>query len=180
MTLPRSILVSLLTVFCCIRMAPAAESGSDPGVSRVVRVNLITADLHRLSEFYLRALNFTIEFEGVVGKGTLSDVIARQWHLDEGAKLYTIVLRAPDGETRVGLTGVQGQHLGTLSRSPDEAPRGGDHYMILRVNNLAALAVKLKSMGVRVWRPLMQVTGGEEMGIFDPDGTRLIIEEGAA
>jgi predicted enzyme related to lactoylglutathione lyase len=149
-------------------------------VSRIVRVNLITADLRRLSEFYRRALNFTIEFEGVVGKGALTEVIARQWHLDKGAALYTIVLRSPDGETRLGLTGVQGQRLDTLTRNPDEAPRGGDHYMILRVKNLPALAAKLKSIGVRVWRPMMEVTGGHEMGIFDPDGTRLIIEEGAA
>ena len=52
--------------------------------------------------------------------------------------------------------------------------------MILRVHNLPALVTKLKSMGVEFWRPVMQVTGGQEAGIFDPDGTRLIIEEGAA
>jgi hypothetical protein len=50
----------------------------------------------------------------------------------------------------------------------------------LRVKHLPEVLERLKMMQVEFWRPLMQVTGGQEFGIYDPDGTRLIVEEGAA
>jgi hypothetical protein len=78
------------------------------------------------------------------------------------------------------MTGVNGQSLQPLVRPHHEPPSGWDHYMILRVKHLPEVLERLKMMHVEFWRPLMQVTGGQEFGIYDPDGTRLIVEEGAA
>jgi predicted enzyme related to lactoylglutathione lyase len=158
----------------------ANESAASAGVASILRVNLITADIDRLKHFYQDAFNFKVEMESVVGQGALAETIARQWSLPAGAKLYTVILRAPDGNTALGLTSVVGGKLQVLSRAAKQPPRGGDHYMILKVRNIEAVEAKLKSMGVAFWRPMMQVTGGQEFGVYDPDGTRLIVEEGAA
>lgn len=156
--------------------APPAQAG----VAAIVRVNMLSADVQRLKRFYQDAFGFTVSFEGVVGGTAMADVIARQWSLDPKARLYTVILRAPDGDTTLGLTGVVGQRLEALARPHGAAPRGGDHYMILRVRHIEAVAARLRAMGAEVWRPMMSVTGGHELGVYDPDGTRLIVEEGAA
>ncbi len=163
-----------------VAIAADTAPASTAGVASILRVNLITADIDRLKHFYQEAFNFKVETQTVVGQGALAETIARQWSLPAGSKLYTVILRAPDGNTTLGLTGVVGQKLQVLARPVQEPPRGGDHYMILKVRNIGAVEAKLKQMGVSFWRPTMQVTGGSEFGVYDPDGTRLIVEEGAA
>jgi hypothetical protein len=162
--------------------AAATQDSAQTGVEMIVRVNMISGDVKRLQKFYEEAFNFKTEFQGVVGGSDdkLVKRIADQWSLPAGASLYTVLLRAPGGGTTLGLTGVKGQSLQPLVRPHHVPPSGGDHYMILRVKHLPEVLERLKKMQVEFWRPLMQVTGGQEFGVYDPDGTRLIIEEGAA
>lgn len=161
-------------------MATTAATANGPaGVTAIVRVNVISHDVQRLKRFYQEAFGFKVEHEGIIG-GAISETIAQQWHLGKGARLYTVILSAPGGQTTLGLTGAVGQTLEPAPSPSDQPPRGGERYMILRVSNIAAVVARLTAMKAKVWRPLMSVTGGQEIGVYDPDGTRLIVEEGAA
>jgi catechol 2,3-dioxygenase-like lactoylglutathione lyase family enzyme len=140
---------------------------------------MVTADIERLRNFYCDLLGFTVKFDGIVG-GDLEAKIAEQWRLPPGAKVRTVILASRDGYTQIGLTSAVGAKVPVLQRRRDQPMTGGEHYMILAATNILPLIDKLRAAGVEFWRPTMSITGGHEAGIYDPDGTRIIIEEGGA
>ena len=157
--------------------ALAAPDRPPAGVVEIVRTNLVTGDLSAMKQFYQQVFDFKVADETVVGKGVLQQLIASQWSLPAGQALYTVILKAPEGETALGLTGVQGGAIEVLRRHRLGPPQSGDHYLILRVADIDEVKRRLDARGVEFWRPVMKVTGAREMGAFDPDGTRLIIEQ---
>lgn len=155
------------------------SDSDDCGLVQISRTCLVSGDVGRLRRFYQDMFGFAVLHDTAVNDDMVRSVSA-QWHLSPGAELYVVVLQAPEGKAMLGITGVVGQELTSLDRPLHHAPIAGDHYFILRVRNLPLLAAKLVQASVEVWRPLTAVGEGWQMGIYDPDGTRLIIEQVAA
>ena len=164
-------------------IAQAAEPAPAPKLlPTVTRTVLITADIQRLKRFYVDVFGFTPTFEGPVGGDRFGAMLAKAWHLNSGAKLFGVVLRAPRGDTELGLTSAQGQTLKTLVRPTDIAPMGGNHYLILQVAKLDDTLRKLAPYNPKFSRAPMKLIDAEgkatyEAAFFDPDGTLIIAVE---
>ena len=166
---------------------PAPAQTADPAPANkllptVTRTVLITADIQRLKRFYVDVFGFTPTFEGSVGGDRFGTMLAKAWHLAPGAKLYGVVLRAPRGDTELGLTSAQGQALKTLTRPTDTPPMGGNHYLILQVPKLDDTLRKLAPYHPKFSRAptkLIDAVGKAtyEAAFFDPDGTLIIAVE---
>ena len=158
---------------------PAPAPRLLPSVTRTV---LITADIQRLKRFYVDVFGFTPTFEGPVGGERFGSMLAKAWHLNPGANLYGVVLRAPRGDTELGLTSAQGQVLKTLVRPTETAPMAGNHYLILQVAKLDDTLRKLAPYRPRFSRAPMKLIDAAgkatyEAAFFDPDGTLIVAVE---
>lgn len=158
--------------------AASAQSPRTP-LPTVTRTVLITADIQRLKRFYVEGFGFRPTFEGVVGGDRFGPMLSKAWHLGPKGKLYGVVLRAPRGDTELGLTSARGQTLKSLARPTNVAPMSGNHYLILQVTDLDATLRRLKPFNPKFSRPPMKLVDAEglatyEAALFDPDGTLVI------
>ena len=156
----------------------SAQSARLP-LPTITRTVLITGDIQRLKRFYVDGFGFRPTFEGVVGGDRFGPMLSKAWHLVPMGKLYGVVLRAPRGDTELGLTSAQGQTLKTLPRPTNVAPMAGNHYLILQVADLDATLRRLKPFNPKFSRPPMKLVDAEglatyEAALFDPDGTLII------
>ena len=175
--------LSLLAGVCALlASAPAFAQAAQPApklLPTVTRTVLITADIQRLKRFYVDVFGFTATFDGVVGGDRFGAMLAKAWHLAPGARLYGVVLRAPRGDTELGLTSAQGHTLKPLARPTDAAPLAGNHYLILQVANLDDTLRRLAPYRPKFSRAPAKLVDAEgkatyEAAFFDPDGTLII------
>ena len=168
------------TSFTGFRVVREIEQPKVVRPAEIRRVTIITADVERAKKFWTEGLGYQISFER---KGFGGENMRRNLNLEEGASAHFVTMSpSEDGGVMIGLIGVDGQDLVALDKPRDEAPRTGDHYLVIRVGDAAHAYEVAEEMGMDMIREpeeLGSATGvaGLEFALWGPDGTRLLIQE---
>jgi len=161
-------------------MIAAPSFAEFDGSSQVRRVTVITGDIERAKQFWTEALGYRVTYDNPEFGGA---GMAANLNLNEGSRAhFTFMEPAPDGGVMIGLIGVTGQDLIPLDKPRDQAPRAGDHYLVIRVADAWHAYEVAEQMGMDLIREPEELDGstgvtGYEFAMWGPDGTRLLIQE---
>ncbi|WP_181008349.1 VOC family protein [Sphingomonas montanisoli] len=148
----------------------SAISGLRPTLARM---SLWTDDADRLARFYADLFGFEI-----AARTTLQPMASEAWHLEADDLIEVLLLRAPRGDTELGISAVKGRALppGPTMR---EAPLAGSAYLVLYVPDLDAVIARFGGDYNRKPKRLSDPQGRVyyEMAIYDPDGRVLLVVE---
>ncbi|MDX2141801.1 MAG: SUMF1/EgtB/PvdO family nonheme iron enzyme [Rhodospirillaceae bacterium] len=166
------------------RVARDLDSVYSPPYSgaQIRRLTLFTGDIAKAKQFWVDALGYEVRLDNPAFGGA---DMAKTLNLKPEARAHFVILEPgkTDGPL-LGLIGTVGQTLAPLDRSADQAPKAGDHLVVVKVKDIAAVFAKFKDMGVRVITPPGRLDGtggtsvvGAEGAVVSPDGTRVVVQQ---
>ncbi|RVT93202.1 VOC family protein [Sphingomonas crocodyli] len=142
----------------------------------LARMSLWTGDADRLAAFYADLFGFEL-----VARSTLRPEMSGAWYLETEDVIEVLLLRAPRGDTELGVSAVKGRALpqGPTMR---EAPLAGSAYLVLYVPDLDAVIAKAQAADCGFNRAPKRLSDPQgrvyyEMAIYDPDGRVLLVVE---
>jgi catechol 2,3-dioxygenase-like lactoylglutathione lyase family enzyme len=150
--------------------------------AQIRRLTLFTGDIAKTRRFWVDALGYKVRLDNPAFGGA---DMAKTLNLKPEARAHFVILEPgkTDGPL-IGLMGAVGQTLDPLNRAPDQAPKAGDHLVVVKVKDIAAVFAKFKDLGVRVVTPPGRLDGtggtgvvGAEGTVISPDGTRVVVQQ---
>lgn len=144
----------------------------------IARMSLWTHDIARLEEFYTRLFGF----ERIFARRIKEPTIVGSWHFSPDSEMDIVLLRAPRGETELGLSSMVDEDVATRPTARDGKPFAGTPYMVFYVPDLDAVLAQVEDMGVGINRPVKEFLHPEgrriyEVAVYDPDGTVVLVVE---
>lgn len=143
-------------------------------------INIVVTDLARSLQFYCGVLGFTRTKEAHLEGEWIERIVGLR-----GVKAHAVFIVAPAGEPRIELL-CYATPPGTGSAENSRANTIGLRHLAFRVDDMAAMAAKLRAAGVTLFSDPVRVPGGVVqfaagdktlVYFLDPDGVLLELAE---
>jgi catechol 2,3-dioxygenase-like lactoylglutathione lyase family enzyme len=149
-------------------------------IRAIDHINIVVADLGRSVRFYTDVLGFVKTKEAYLEGDWIDAIVGLR-----GVRGRVAYVVAPAGEPRIELLCYEAPK-GEVAAANSQANTAGLRHIALRVDDVAAMMVRLKTAGVKIFSEPVRVPGGvvkhdagEKTLVYflDPDGVILELAE---